>query len=174
MALSMIKALGLDARPEWLETFQGYPHRQETAGCFQGITYINDSKATSPEAVISALEYFSKSQPLFWIGGGVLQDDDLTDLARLLPRVTKAFFIGEAAPRYGHYMDRHTRPYEISKTLSAALESATQCAAAAGGGTILFSPGCASFDQFRNFEHRGDMFKAWVTDYWGRPNAAAS
>ena len=143
-----------------LETFPGLAHRMEQVGRKDHVLFINDSKATNAEAAAAALSSF---QRIYWIAGGLPEEGGIESLRSLFPRVAKAFLIGEAAPAFSATLGE-TVPYEISGTLEAAVNHAAREAGMEGGGevTVLLSPACASFDQFKNFEVRGDVFRKAV------------
>jgi UDP-N-acetylmuramoylalanine--D-glutamate ligase len=143
-----------------LETFPGLAHRMEQVGRKDHVLFINDSKATNAEAAAPALSSF---QRIYWIAGGLPKEGGIESLRSLFPRVAKAFLIGEAAPAFSATLGE-TVPYEISGTLEAAVNHAAREAGMEGGGevTVLLSPACASFDQFKNFEVRGDVFRKAV------------
>jgi UDP-N-acetylmuramoylalanine--D-glutamate ligase len=158
-AQAVLSALGYRWDDALFCDFQGPNHRQEYAGSWQNIVYINDSKSTSPSSVRSALTCMP--QPLLWIAGGVLQKDDLDILKCSIHSVQKAFLIGQSAPRYGRFLSDNGIPFQYSDSLEHAVQSATEHALPTGG-VVLFSPGCASFDQFDHFVHRGNVFKSIV------------
>jgi UDP-N-acetylmuramoylalanine--D-glutamate ligase len=170
-AYAVLCALG-KASPSAFEGFSPLDHRQEWLGPFQQIRYCNDSKSTNPVATLSAILSCPKG-PIYWIGGGVSQNDDLSFLEGGVDRVTHSFLIGESAQRYGEFLAQKGRSYTYSQRLDQAVEEATQMATQAQEpATILFSPGCASFDQFDNFEHRGQNFKEYIEHLWVRRGAA--
>ena len=100
---------------------------------------------------------------IYWIAGGLAKEGGIEPLRSFFPRIAKAYLIGEAAPAFSATLGE-TVPYEISGTLDAAVEHAAADAARDGGGeaVVLLSPACASFDQFKNFEVRGDAFRTAV------------
>lgn len=153
------RTLGYDFDAHLFDDFCAPAHRQEYVACINTVTYINDSKATSPSATASALACMPS--PLFWIAGGVVQDDDLTPLIHVVRRVAHVFCIGQSAGRYSAFARDHGVNATEHQSLDQAVQAATQ-AAKMGSGTILFSPACASFDQFDSFVHRGNHFKACV------------
>jgi len=170
-AYKVLGALG-KAHPQAFEGFSPLDHRQEWMGPFQQIHYCNDSKSTNPIATLCAI-YACARGPIYWIGGGVIQNDDLTCLEEGLARISHSFLIGEAAHRYGEFLKQRGAPYTQSQRLEQAVEQATHMALhAKEPATILFSPGCASFDQFDNFEHRGRQFKECVEQLWVTRGAA--
>lgn len=151
---------------ESLLTYPGLPHRQETLRRIANVTYVNDSKATNPEAALSAIACYEN---VFWVAGGRSKDGGFVELTRArhneLAHVRHAFLIGEAAHEIAEALAGAV-PHTISGTLDAAVaaahEAAQRAAADGLGGVVLLSPACASFDQFANFEERGAAFGAAV------------
>ncbi|TKT80150.1 UDP-N-acetylmuramoyl-L-alanine--D-glutamate ligase [Aquamicrobium sp. LC103] len=143
-----------------LESFPGLAHRMEQVARRDRVLFINDSKATNADASAPALSSF---QNIYWIAGGLAKDGGIETLRSFFPRIAKAYLIGEAAPAFSATLGGAV-PYEISGTLSAAVEHAAAEAAGdeARESVVLLSPACASFDQFRNFEIRGDAFREAV------------
>lgn len=143
-----------------LESFPGLAHRMEQVGRSGHVLFINDSKATNAEAAAPALSSFPR---IYWIAGGLPKEGGIESLRGLFPRVARAYLIGEAAPAFSATLGE-TVPYEISGTLAAAVEHAAHDAARddSGEAVVLLSPACASFDQFKNFEVRGDAFRQAV------------
>ena len=141
--------------------FPGLAHRIEDVGRIGTVRFVNDSKATNADAAERALVCF---QDIFWIAGGRAKEGGIESLARHFPRVRKAYLIGEAAKEFANTLGG-TVPFEISGTLAAAIASASADAARSGAAApvVLLSPACASFDQFRDFEHRGDEFRSLVS-----------
>ncbi|WP_336056793.1 UDP-N-acetylmuramoyl-L-alanine--D-glutamate ligase [Nitratireductor sp. CH_MIT9313-5] len=141
-------------------SFPGLAHRMEQVGRKGNVLFVNDSKATNAEAAAPALSSFDR---IYWIVGGLPKQGGIESLRPLFPRVAKAYLVGEAAPAFSATLGEAT-PYEISGTIEAAVEHATRDAASDGAGevVVLLSPACASFDQFRNFEVRGDAFRKAV------------
>jgi UDP-N-acetylmuramoylalanine--D-glutamate ligase len=157
-AIDACKVLGVDdaAIDRGLESFAGLPHRMERVASRDGVAFVNDSKATNPESTAPALAAFSR---IHWILGGQAKTDDLDACAPSFGHVARAYTIGEAGPRFAAILAPHM-PVEESGTLAQAVTSAA--ANARTGDTVLLSPACASFDQFRDFEDRGDQFRALV------------
>ncbi len=162
-AVATACALGLDdaAIAAGLLSYPGLPHRMERLGVKRGLDWVNDSKATNADSTAPALGAFPHIQ---WIAGGRPKRDAAgqADLAAALPRlgaVKAAWLIGEAAPEFAALL-APLLPTHQSGTLRQAVQDVL--AAAAPGDTVLFSPACASFDQFRDFEARGDAFRALV------------
>ena len=118
-----------------------------------GVRYVNDSKATNPEAAAKALSSYND---IYWIAGGRAKEGGLEVLHPYLPRVRRAFLIGEAAERLaGHFVGH------IDTEICGDLETAVAAAAVAADGkkaVVLLSPACALFDQFASFERRGEAF----------------
>lgn len=158
------KALGL-SEGQWrkaLASFKGLEHRMERVAEIDGVLYVNDSKATNPEAVAPALAAYKN---IHWILGGIAKSDSLEICQPNFGNVKKAYTIGESGPSFANSL-RHYMPVESSELLANAVMEAAQNAVA--GDVILLSPACASFDQFRDFEARGDCFKSAVKNIESR------
>lgn len=140
-----------------LRSFPGLAHRMEEVGRLGPVLFVNDSKATNADAAAPALSSFGR---IFWIAGGLPKEGGIESLRGLFPRVAKAYLIGEAAPAFSATLGDAV-PYEIAGTLAAAVTRAARDARHGGGAesVVLLSPACASFDQFKNFERRGDAFR---------------
>ena len=141
---------------EGLETYPGLPHRMERVGRKKGVTFINDSKATNPTAAAPALAAFDSIR---WILGGQAKTDNLDECAPYFGHVRSAYTIGEAAALFERLLSPFV-PVKNCHELAQAVREAAEDAEA--GDTILLSPACASFDQFRDFEDRGDQFRELV------------
>lgn len=143
-----------------LESFPGLAHRMEQVARKDKVLFINDSKATNADAAAPALSSFPR---IYWIAGGLAKDGGIEPLRGLFPRVAKAYLIGEAAASFSATLGQ-SAPYEISGTLAAAVDHAARDAANdnASEAVVLLSPACASFDQFKNFEVRGEAFRQLV------------
>ena len=150
----------MGAAPEALEaglmSFPGLRHRMEIIGRLAGHLIINDSKATNGEAAAQALSAFEK---IYWIAGGRAKEGGLGGLDALFPRIRKAYLIGECAADFGEALDG-TAPWVESITIEEAVRSALADLGSEGldDAVVLLSPAAASFDQFANFEIRGDAF----------------
>jgi UDP-N-acetylmuramoylalanine--D-glutamate ligase len=157
-AVAVARALGVDeaAITRGLATFIGLPHRMELVATVDGIAYVDDSKATNPESTAPALAAFDR---VHWIVGGRAKADDLDACAPAFGHVARAYTIGEAGPRFAAILSSRM-PVEEAGTLAAAVVSAARHARP--GDTVLLSPACASFDQFRDYEERGRAFRAAV------------
>jgi len=121
-----------------------------------GVTFVNDSKATNPTATAPALAAFDKIR---WICGGQAKTDNLDECAPHFGHVRKAYTIGEAGELFASLLSPHMAVAQCETLERAVGEAAAE---AERGDTILLSPACASFDQFRDFEDRGDQFRALV------------
>ena len=161
-AIAAVRALGLgDAEiVEGLKRFPGLPHRMEEVGRRGRVLFVNDSKATNADATEKALSSF---QRIYWIAGGRAKEGGIMSLVDYFPRVAKAYLIGEAAADFAATLG-DTVPYEMAGTLEAATEMAARDVDRdnAAEPVVLLSPACASYDQFKNFEKRGDRFRALV------------
>ena len=141
-----------------IKEFPGLPHRLEEVARIGRVRFINDSKATNADAAARALACF---EDVYWIAGGRAKQGGISDLAPWFPRLRKAYLIGEAANDFARTLDGRVT-YEISSTLERAVSSAFADAGHSGAAdpVVLLSPACASFDQFRDFEERGDAFRS--------------
>jgi len=144
-------------------TFPGLPHRMEEVGRKGNVLFINDSKATNADSTEKALTSWPRD--IYWIAGGLPKEGGITPLASCFPRVAKAYLIGQAADEFARTLDGLV-PYERTDTLEKALAGAARDAAASGASepVVLLSPACASYDQFKSYGHRGDVFRALVSD----------
>jgi UDP-N-acetylmuramoylalanine--D-glutamate ligase len=145
-----------------LKTFPGLPHRLEEIGRVGRVLFINDSKATNADSAATALAAFEGG--VYWILGGRPKQGGITSLVTYFPRVAKAYLIGEAAEEFAATLDRKV-PLARCGTLDAAVAAAVRDAAGSGAAepVVLLSPACASYDQYPNFEVRGDAFRELVS-----------
>lgn len=161
-AVAAVAAIGIGGEGvvDGLKTFPGLPHRQELIAVIDGIRFVNDSKATNP---VSAARALSCYDTVYWIAGGRPKDGGFDPLDACLESVTKAYLIGVAANRLAELLEGRAA-FERSETLDVAVASAARDAAADRfkNPVVLLSPACASFDQFRDFEARGDAFRGLV------------
>jgi UDP-N-acetylmuramoylalanine--D-glutamate ligase len=143
-----------------LRSFPGLAHRMEEVGRRGAVLFVNDSKATNADSAAQALACF---HDIFWIAGGRPKSGGIESLRTFFPRIRKAYLIGEAADQFAAIL-ADTVPHEITGTLDKALAAAARDAAASSAHepVVLLSPAGASFDQYRNFEVRGDAFRALV------------
>jgi len=155
-------ALGLDAAAiqAGLRSFPGLAHRMEQVGRKGAVLFVNDSKATNADSSAQALACFSE---IFWIAGGKPKTGGISSLAGFFPRIRKAYLVGEAANDFARTLDGKVA-YELVGTLDRAVAAAARDAESSGlkEPVVLLSPACASFDQYRNFEVRGDHFRELV------------
>ena len=160
-AAAASRAAGIDdsAIGDALRTFEGVPHRIELVRELRGVRYVNDSKATNVAAALRALVSFPDS-PLHVILGGLGKHEPYAPLAAAFKTGDVGYVIGESADEIASSLADAGVPVVHSGTLEVALGEAT--AAAGPGDIVLLSPACASFDQFRDFEARGDVFRALV------------
>ncbi|KLI64219.1 UDP-N-acetylmuramoyl-L-alanine--D-glutamate ligase [Aurantiacibacter marinus] len=145
-----------------LASFPGLPHRMERVTVRDGVLYINDSKATNPASTSPALAAFPPEEGrkrIHWICGGLAKEDNLDDCVPYFGNIAGAYTIGEAGAMFADILEPHM-PVERSELLAQAVNQARKRAAA--GDVIMLSPACASFDQFRDFEVRGDTFRELV------------
>jgi UDP-N-acetylmuramoylalanine--D-glutamate ligase len=165
-AIAACLAVGVSAEEirAGLKSFPGLKHRMQPVGQLMNhgggqIVFVNDSKATNADAAAPALSSYDR---IFWIAGGLPKEGGITSLAPLFPRIVKAYLIGEAAPAFAATLGEAV-PYEISGTLERAVAHAAADAGRDGeASAVMLSPACASFDQYKNFEVRGDAFVAHV------------
>jgi UDP-N-acetylmuramoylalanine--D-glutamate ligase len=137
-------------------SFPGLAHRIERIGSVGGVSFYNDSKATNGEAAAKALGAF---RDIYWIAGGKPKDGGLQAALPFIGNVRRTYLIGEASEGFASELEGRSDT-ENCGTLANAVEAAWRDASLAGNGTILLSPACASFDQFPNFEARGQAFRA--------------
>ncbi|MBU3077772.1 UDP-N-acetylmuramoyl-L-alanine--D-glutamate ligase [Sphingomonas quercus] len=158
VARATARALGIadDVVERALRTYPGLPHRMERVAERHGVLFVNDSKATNPTSTAPALMAYPA---IHWIAGGLAKTDDLDACAPGFGHVRAAYVIGDAANLFERLLAPHM-PVINAGTLDAAVRAAA--AAARPGETVLLSPACASFDQFSDFEARGDAFRAAV------------
>jgi len=173
-AAAYAAALGLGISPDdaarGLMSFPGLAHRMEDLGRIGRVRFVNDSKATNADAARQAMSAIPR---FYWIAGGVPKAGGIEPLADLFPRVEKAYLIGEAAPEFARTLEGHA-PYVVQSSLEAATAAAFRDAGASGEeAVVLLSPACASFDQFPDFEVRGDAFRAAVQALAAETPAAA-
>jgi UDP-N-acetylmuramoylalanine--D-glutamate ligase len=161
-AVAALEPRGFDLErvAQGLRSFPGLPHRLEEVGRKGNVLFINDSKATNADAAEKALLSFDK---VFWIIGGRAKEGGIEPLRPLFGKVVKAYLIGEASENFARTIG-HSFPYESCGTLEAAVPVAARDALASqlAEPVVLLSPACASFDQFPDFEKRGDRFRALV------------
>lgn len=161
-AYTAARALGVDPRAiaSALASFPGLPHRLERVTAIEGVRFINDSKATNANAAAQALAVYPR---VYWIAGGVAKEGGIGELSPFFPRIARAYLIGQSAGELSDALQG-----KVSVTMAGHLEAAINLAfkdARASGEphpVVLLSPACASFDQFKSYEDRGDQFKKLV------------
>ena len=159
-ACALALGLSTETLQNGLRSFPGLAHRMEQVGRRNDVLFVNDSKGTNADAAAHALSSFAD---IFWIAGGKPKLGGITSLTEYFPRIRKAYLVGEAAEEFALTLDRSV-PHEISKTLEVAVANAARDAEASrlSDAVVLLSPACASFDQYRNFEIRGERFRELV------------
>jgi UDP-N-acetylmuramoylalanine--D-glutamate ligase len=156
-AITLARGLDPDAVREGLATFPGVAHRLEHVGTREGVRYVNDSKATNVDAAVTGLESFTGGVHVI-LGGRGLTGDLAPLVAAVRDRAAAAYLIGEAADALAAALAPAGVPVTVAGDLEAAVAAAT--AAARDGETVLLSPAAKSFDQYADFEARGDHFRA--------------
>jgi UDP-N-acetylmuramoylalanine--D-glutamate ligase len=167
-AYAAARALGIEREPAAaaIRSFPGLAHRQELVGVIGGVRYINDSKATNADATEKALACYDA---IYWILGGLPKAGGITSLTPYFARVRHAYLIGAATEEFAETLGDivpFTRSGELAAALAAAHADAQRDKVQ--GAVVLLSPACASYDQFPNFEVRGDRFRELVA---GLPGA---
>jgi UDP-N-acetylmuramoylalanine--D-glutamate ligase len=161
-AYAACKALGIkqDEIAKGLGSYPGLAHRQERVAEINGVVYVNDSKATNADATEKAL---SSYDTIYWIAGGRPKEGGIEPLRAYFPRIAHAFLIGEAADEFAATL-KGSVAFTQCGTMDAALKAAHEMAQREkrAHAVVLLSPACASFDQFRDYEARGEAFKAAV------------
>lgn len=162
-SLAAVEALGVSRSVALaaLGSFTGLPHRMEIIGRSNGVTFVNDSKATNTASAAPALAAWpADPEPrIHWILGGLPKGEGLGECEAWLGNVAHAYTVGEAGPMFADALEGRV-PVERSEMLGTAVEMAI--GNARDGDVILLSPACASFDQFKDFEARGDAFRSLV------------
>ncbi|WP_369059347.1 UDP-N-acetylmuramoyl-L-alanine--D-glutamate ligase [Caulobacter sp. 73W] len=172
-AYAAARALGISMADaaEGLRTFPGLAHRMETVATLGQVRFVNDSKATNADAARQAMSSYPR---FYWIAGGVPKAGGIDSLTDLFPRIAKAYLIGDAAPAFGAAL-KDRAPSKECGTLEAAVMAAYADAKSSGeDAVVLLSPACASFDQFADFEARGEAFRAAVQSLSKAPKGATA
>jgi UDP-N-acetylmuramoylalanine--D-glutamate ligase len=149
-----------------LANFPGLPHRMEEIGRVGKVLFINDSKATNADSTDKALASWERD--IFWILGGKSKEGGITSLESYFPRIAKAYLIGAATEEFAATLQGKV-DFERCGTLDVALGAAARDSAQSAGKepVVLLSPACASYDQYKNFEVRGDHFRKLVSQLPG-------
>lgn len=166
-AYAAARACGLEAEQiiAAMRSFPGLQHRQFLVRTINGVGYVNDSKATNAAATAMALACYNN---IYWIVGGRKKKTGLDGLEGFFGSIKHAFLIGESIDDFAQWFDKYGMEYTRCGTIAKAVEEAHAMAQdnrgqPGGAGVVMLSPACASFDQFRNFEERGDVFIDLVT-----------
>jgi UDP-N-acetylmuramoylalanine--D-glutamate ligase len=156
VAACVALGLGFPVIQRGLIGFPGLAHRMQPVARKGKVLFVNDSKATNADSTAKALASFPD---IFWIAGGKPKTGGIAGLADFFPRIRKAYLVGEAAVEFSRTLEGRVA-YEISNVLSAAIDAAARDAQASDAAepVVLLSPACASFDQYPNFEARGQAF----------------
>jgi UDP-N-acetylmuramoylalanine--D-glutamate ligase len=156
-ATAMARYFGVpdDVIAAGLLSYPGLPHRQQRIVTVDGVTFVNDSKATNADAAERALLCYDR---LVWIAGGMAKPGGIEPLVPLFPRIARTLLIGRDAPEFAATLSRHGVPFDLVGTLEAAVPAAFDAARATGAPVVLLSPACASWDQFTGYDQRGDRF----------------
>ena len=173
-AYAAVRALGVapSEAVDGLMSFSGLAHRMETIGAIDGVRFVNDSKATNIDAARQAMSAYPR---FYWIVGG-RPKSGISCLADLFGcAVARAYLIGEAADDFARVAgERRSRRVQVRGTVEAATRAAFEDARGSGetDPIVLFSPACASFDQFTDFEARGEAFRAAVHALAAAPSSS--
>ena len=161
-AFAACRVLGIEQRRilDAMKTFPGLDHRQHRVAVIGGVAYINDSKATNADAAAKALACY---QDIYWIAGGQAKEGGLDGLEDLMPRIRHAYLIGDAQDQFATWLEGRA-PFSKCGTLIQAVAEAHVAAQASHieGAVVLLSPACASWDQFKSFEDRGEQFTRMI------------
>ena len=147
-----------------MQTFAGLAHRMQQVGVLDGMTFINDSKATNADAAAHALSSFEN---IIWIAGGLAKDGGIESLKPLFGRITHACLIGKAADDFAVTLNQSDVSNQTSGTIEQAVTDAVSYVQTRKlkNAVILLAPACASFDQYDNFELRGEAFSEAISSY---------
>ncbi|GGC67218.1 UDP-N-acetylmuramoyl-L-alanine--D-glutamate ligase [Chelatococcus reniformis] len=173
-AAAAVAALGVahDVIARGLATFPGLAHRMEPLGSFRHVAFVNDSKATNADSTDKALSAFQDG--IFWILGGKQKEGGIASLNGFFAKIDKAYLIGDATEAFAATLEGRV-PYVRCGTLDRAVAAAADDALAstAAEAVVLLSPACASFDQYPNFEARGEHFRKLVAAWLAQHGAGA-
>jgi UDP-N-acetylmuramoylalanine--D-glutamate ligase len=160
-AAALSDALGVprQALVAGLMSYPGLPHRQEQVATIDGVTFVNDSKATNADSTARALACYDR---VIWIAGGTAKEGGIASLAGLFPRVAHALLIGRDAKLLAADLAAHCVPTDDVGSLEQAVAAAWGLARGGAAPVVLLSPACASWDQFTGFDQRGDRFRDLV------------
>jgi UDP-N-acetylmuramoylalanine--D-glutamate ligase len=161
-AIAAVSTLGVNAETirTALPSFPGLPHRMEEVGRRGEAIFVNDSKATNADSTEKALASF---EHIYWILGGKAKDGGITSLRDYFPKIEKAYLIGAATDEFADTLDGQVRFVRCGTLANAVAQAAEDArASSAPEPVVLLSPACASYDQYPNFEVRGDHFRDLV------------
>jgi len=147
-----------------LADFPGLPHRLQLVGEFDGLRFYNDSKSTTPEATVLAVQAFGDASRVHLIAGGYDKGSDLTPIASLSDKIAGLYTIGKTGKALANQVARGFAHYceSVDRATEQAISRMRE------GDILLLSPGCASWDQFINYEQRGDEFARLIRDHFSR------
>jgi UDP-N-acetylmuramoylalanine--D-glutamate ligase len=154
-AIALFLGLDRDRIAAGIASYPGLPHRQQRIVTIDGVTFVNDSKATNADSAEKALICYDR---LIWIAGGMGKEGGIVPLAPHFPRIARAMLIGRDAPIFAETLVEHGVPFDMMETLDAAVPAAFAAATREGAPVVLLSPATASWDQFKSYEHRGERF----------------
>lgn len=160
-AISVLNNLTKDNLLKAIETYPGFVHRLQFLGLWHNIEFINDSKATNVDSTQKALDTLKDDGDIYWIGGGLPKEEGLESISESLKTIKHAFLIGKAQNEFAQVLDKLNVKHKISNTLDTAFKDAIEAISNEQGKRkkiLLLSPACASFDQWKNFEKRGERF----------------
>jgi UDP-N-acetylmuramoylalanine--D-glutamate ligase len=161
-AYAACRSLGISVAEiiKGLKTYPGLAHRQELVAEINGVRYVNDSKATNADAAAKALDCYDE---VFWIAGGLPKEGGIGSLSPYFPRIRHAFLIGQAANDFAATLGKSV-PHTLAGDLATAVDEARRMAESDSKSkpVVLLSPACASWDQFKSFEERGEVFRRLV------------
>lgn len=160
-AMASFLGLGRERIASGTISYPGLPHRQQRIATVDGVTFINDSKATNADAAERALICYDR---LIWIAGGMGKAGGIVPLIPYFPRIARAMLIGRDAPIFAATLAEHGVPFDMVETLDAAVPAAFAAAKREHAPVVLLSPATASWDQFRSYEHRGERFAELARD----------
>lgn len=179
LAVAIVEELGVKPA-QWqhaLPRFRSLPHRMEQVCVDDGVLYVNDSKATNTASTAPALAAFAPDPAInggaprvHWIVGGLAKEEGLGECAQHLDQIAAAYTVGESGPQLADTLEGRVPHVERCELISEAVARARE--AARSGEVVLLSPACASFDQFRDFEKRGEHFRQLVGVFTGREDCS--
>ncbi|MSP00276.1 MAG: UDP-N-acetylmuramoyl-L-alanine--D-glutamate ligase [Acetobacteraceae bacterium] len=154
-AMAAFLGLARDRIASGIASYPGLPHRQQRVVTIDGVTFVNDSKATNADAAERALICYDR---VIWIAGGMGKEGGIVPLVQHFPRIARALLIGRDAPIFAETLASHGVAFDCVETLDAAVPAAFAAAKREHAPVVLLSPATASWDQFKSYEHRGERF----------------